>query len=490
MSKSEENLDKEVPINKTNLKSQRRVDVFGVFIVFGLSFFHASMFYAKELPVEPINDYTTTTLPIIMGIFMLFAMPLLFISAGRSTWYNLGKRNAKQFLWERTKRLLIPFVVSLVLFMPALSWMMYCVWHKGTIMPVEDYASITDWNFFFTVFVPDFFRSIIDTIQWGGFPFILPFFIRVDLYGNHVQLEDRSYFQMGHLWFLYLLFLIALFLLPLLMLIRRPRSEQPLDKIAKFFEKPAAIFLLAIPIMIFEMSLAGKLDILYSYGSWISYTFVIFFLYGFLIAGNKRYKEILRKNWKIGLGVGSVLSIATMILAYLRIFLDMVEVRYYYRGTRALATWFLIVGMIGLGEHLAKKAKDKKIDESKGEKLITDTNEKTSKEEKPRSDFKKELFKYLSRAQLPFYILHFPILAGLAYVIVPLNIPWFLEYLILVFATIIITIIVYDLIRRTIFTRFLFGIKEKEEDVEKRRIRREERKKKREEKRKKKELNP
>ncbi len=476
MSKNAEDIDEEITIRKSNLKKQRNVDVFGVFIVFGLSFFHASMFYATDLPVEPINEQTTIVLPIIMGVFMLFAMPILFISAGRSTWFNLEKRNAKQFLWERTKRLLIPFIVSMVLFMPLLSWMMYSVWHTGTIMPVEDYTYITDWNFFFTIFVPDFFKSMIETIQWGGFPFILPFFIRVNLYGNYVQLEDRGYFQMGHLWFLYLLFLMALFLLPLLILIRRPKSEQPLDKIVKFFEKPATIFLLAIPIMLFEMLLAGKLDILYSYGSWISYTFVILFLYGFLIAGNKRYKEIFRKNWKIGLGVGGVLSIAAMILAYIRIFLEMVEIRYYYRGTRALATWFLIVGMIGLGEHLAKKSKDKKTDESKGEKLKTDNNEKMSKEEKPKSEFKKKLFKYLSRAQLPFYIIHFPILAGLAYVIVPLNIPWFLEYLILVLLTIIVTMVIYDLIRRTIITRFLFGIKEKEEDIEKKRKKRKERK--------------
>ncbi len=328
----------------------------------------------------------------------------------------------------------------------------------------------------FTVFVPDFFTSIIDAVQWGGFPFILPFFIRVDLYGNHVELEDRSYFQMGHLWFLYLLFLIALILLPLLMLIRRPKSEQPLDKIAKFFEKPATVFLLAIPIMILEMSLAGKLDILYSYGSWISYTFVVFFLYGFLIAGNKRYKEIFRKNWKIGLGVGSVLSIAAMVLAYLRVFLEMVEVRYYFRGTRALATWFLVVGIVGLGEHIAKKSKDKKSGTSKGEKLNADNDEKVSQKEKPKTDFKKNLFIYLGRAQLPFYILHFPVLAGLAFVIVPLNIPWFLEYLILVILTIIITMVIYDLVRRTIVTRFLFGIKEKEEDIKRRRKKREERK--------------
>ena len=151
MSKNEESLDKEARIGSANLKNQRRVDVFGVLIVFGLSFFHASLFYGEDIPVEPVNDYTITTLPIIMSIFMLFAMPLLFISAGRSTWYNLGKRDAKQFLWERTKRLLIPFIVSLVLFMPLLSWIMYCAWHTGTIIPVEDFAIITDWNFFFTV---------------------------------------------------------------------------------------------------------------------------------------------------------------------------------------------------------------------------------------------------------------------------------------------------------------------------------------------------
>lgn len=49
-------------------------------------------------------------------------MPLLFLLAGISTKYSLQKRTGKEYLVERLKRLLVPFLFGTIVFMPIMSY--------------------------------------------------------------------------------------------------------------------------------------------------------------------------------------------------------------------------------------------------------------------------------------------------------------------------------------------------------------------------------
>ncbi len=49
-------------------------------------------------------------------------MPLLFVLAGISAKYSLQKRTRKEYLVERIKRLLVPFLFGTIAFMPVMSY--------------------------------------------------------------------------------------------------------------------------------------------------------------------------------------------------------------------------------------------------------------------------------------------------------------------------------------------------------------------------------
>lgn len=49
-------------------------------------------------------------------------MPLLFVLAGISTKYAFQKRTYKEYLMERVKKLLVPFLFGTIVFMPIMSY--------------------------------------------------------------------------------------------------------------------------------------------------------------------------------------------------------------------------------------------------------------------------------------------------------------------------------------------------------------------------------
>lgn len=58
----------------------------------------------------------------IIVFFSPYFMPLLFVIAGISTKLALQKRTGKEYLFERVKRLLIPFLFGTIVFMPVMSY--------------------------------------------------------------------------------------------------------------------------------------------------------------------------------------------------------------------------------------------------------------------------------------------------------------------------------------------------------------------------------
>lgn len=434
-----------VDVPLTNAR-ERNVDLIGVLTVIGLTFFHGAMpyagiFYVAETEIRPIFF-------IFMGVFVLWAMPLLFYNAGRATWYNLGKRKAKAFLWERTRRLLIPFIVGTILFSPLLAWIAF------SNLSVTPYEVFLDWKTYFTVLYPQFFDT---QLIFSNFPFIFSYMLNPARF---------NFFHIAHLWFLYSLFVIVVFLLPILILIRKKKESKVLTKISKFFQKPGMIFLPVIPITLIEVFSNAPLGV--RYGTWSGYSFSLFFLFGYLFATNKVYREVLRKHWLAALFISIVLFeifLVVLLRSYLGLvdfgftlydmaLVDPIAVLKFVQLLKGLSSWFLLIAVLGFFDKSASKVK-KKIEHRT---LIK--NQETEKD-KRRAAFKGKLFKYLQKAQLPYYIIHFPVLAVMAFLIVPLNIPVFLEYLILCLTTLIVSLGIYDIaIRRLFVTRFLFGVKE------------------------------
>ena len=433
-------------------RRDRSFDLTGVIVIIGLTFFHGAMPYAGMFYVPETN--INAIFLVFMGIFVLWAMPLLFYNAGRATWYSLSKRNVKEFVWERTKRLLIPFVVGVVLFSPLLAWIAF------SNISVNRYETLFDWKSYFTIVYPLVFDI---PLIFHNFPFIFSYIL------NPLRFK---FFHIAHLWFLYSLFVIAIFTLPILILIRKKKESKAIRKISRFFQIPGMIFLPAIPISLIELFTNAPLAA--RYGSWCGYSFALFFLFGYLFSTNRKYREVIRRHWLVALII-SIVLFEIFLVVLIRSYLGLLTFEFsiadilisnpkgllaFAHFMKGLSSWFWLITMLGVLDKMTSKSKkimQKNIKEST-----------TTQKEQKRREFKTKLFKYLHRAQLPYYIIHFPILALVAFFIVPLNIPVLIEYLILCVITLLISLGIYDIaIRRTSVTRFLFGVKEKQKDTDK-----------------------
>lgn len=105
-------------------------------------------------------------------------MPLLFVIAGISAKHSLQKRSSRQFMCERLRRLLVPFIIGIILLVPIQTLMARKFYFNYT-------GGLLENEFYFFTHVSDFSGSD------GGF-------------------------SPGHLWFLEYLFVISLAALPII----------------------------------------------------------------------------------------------------------------------------------------------------------------------------------------------------------------------------------------------------------------------------------
>lgn len=190
-------------------------------------------------------------------------MPLLFVLAGISARYALQTRTVKAFVVQRTRRLLLPFIVGTAVLVPLQTWYArrYFDHYEGGIR--------AHWSWFFTHFT--------------------------DLSGY-----DGA-FTPGHLWFILFLFLISLAALPVLQAI-------PYEKCSEFAQKipVPAILLLFIPVWL-----------MYHLGNFNGFSigkYFTLYLIGYYLLSNDTVTEKLEQHknrliwlWGIGTAVSAVL---------------------------------------------------------------------------------------------------------------------------------------------------------------------------------------
>jgi len=82
-----------------------------VFLFHAAKPFLSDAWHIKNAQVEPVLD-------IAVGLIDVWMMPLLFVVSGMSIALSLRSRTAREFVRERLKRLLVPFVFGLVVLSP------------------------------------------------------------------------------------------------------------------------------------------------------------------------------------------------------------------------------------------------------------------------------------------------------------------------------------------------------------------------------------
>lgn len=230
----------------------------------------------------------------IIVFFSPYFMPLLFVIAGISTRFALKKRTIKEYLIERIKKLLIPFLFGIIVFMPIMSYIgdkFNCSYNGGFIQ---------HYNVFFTKYT--------------------------DLTG-----ADGG-FSVGQFWFILYLLIISVVSVGILTPLKRVISES--EKTIPFW----LVIVLGLPLPLLSelLSIGGK--------SLVEYTYL--FMIGYFVFADDEIQSKAEKNSHLLFGIGLA---ATFLNVYLFIWTDK-EYILLNTVTKYVSEWVMVIALIGLAK--------------------------------------------------------------------------------------------------------------------------------------------
>ncbi len=230
----------------------------------------------------------------IIVFFSPFFIPLLFLLAGISTKYALQKRTVKEYLVERVKKLLIPFLFGTIIFMPIMSY-------------IADKFNCSYSGSFFQHYAVFYTKFTDLTGADGGF-------------------------SVGQFWFLLYLLVISTVSVGVFTIFKKDISVK---------EKPLPfwlVFLLGIPLPLFSewLSVGGKSLVEYAY----------LFLIGYFVFSDDKTVRNAEKNCWLLFAIGIA---ATILNIYLFIW---AETEYILLNTitKYVSEWIMIIALIGLAK--------------------------------------------------------------------------------------------------------------------------------------------
>lgn len=349
--------------------------------------FHCARFFNEE-EWHVKNNQLYEGVGLFVGIVSQWIMPLFFTLSAISSYYALNFRKAGQFIGERLRRLVVPFLFGTLIVLIPLQVYIERVSHS------QYYGS-------FLEFYPHYFNGFY---AFGG-----------------------NFAWMGlHLWYLEMLFIFSLTTLPFFLYLRK--RENFISQMATFFNKPFAIFLLAVPLAAMELLVnidpdgAGRRD----FGGWSFMTYLIFFILGYLIASDLKFKQSIERQRKIALVVGIISTIS----GYFLLEYGYSSYGFFFSLLRAINSWSWLLAFLGFGS-----------------KYLT---------------FSNHMLKYANTAVLPFYVLHQTVIVAIGFYIAHWDASLTVKFPFLCVSSFVIILVIYDLlIKRIKGLRFLFGMKSK-----------------------------
>lgn len=333
-------------------------------------------------------------------------MPLFSVVSGMAIYYGIERLDLQKLRSSTTKllvkarfvRLMIPFFVGVFTYIAVMSY--FEGLHSGSVT-----------GSFLDFFIQRYFLEGLRT-QGGWFP----------LWGRH-------------LWYLVILFMWSVVALPLFIQLRKERNRERLSKLAEFMNKPGAIYLLLIPIFaielfepftqfMIEIGIGGMRQ-----GGWHIFSYLVFFIYGYMFASNYRFEDALEKHsfpalllavflgfllvplWLIWTAVGSLYLLSSPEIVSILL---------------ALYCWSMIIVIISFG--------------------------------KRRLNFNHKRLKTINRLAMPFYILHYVVSVAVQFYVVTLPIGIIEKFLLIIGISFVIIVGLALIIRQFNVLRFLFGM--------------------------------
>lgn len=342
------------------------------------------------------NDELNLATQALVNVQDQYHMELLFLIAGAATFFSLGTRSVRGYSLERLKRLVVPLIFGMLVVIP----------------PVNFVSALEFEGFQGSCF------------QW------YPTFLRENL------TPFQSNFLPAAIWFLWYLVIYTAVLLPVLLLIHRRYRQTLIPRLAQFFEKRGALFLLVIPTALVEI-----------YSTWTLYRdfmvlyYVIFFFCGFFLFSEPRFQRGIDKSGPIALIGAAVTTALFMLLVFPVWNKSILGPTFWYtlrgepgtwgfiifRILTSFTTWFWIISLLYLARRFL--------------------------------NFSNRFLRYANGAVLPFYVIHETPVILIGFYVTKWDMGVLPKYTINALLALIATIIIYELIKRTNITRFLFGMR-------------------------------
>jgi peptidoglycan/LPS O-acetylase OafA/YrhL len=424
------------------------LDLIRLVVVLGLVFFHAGLVFDTRDDFYVKNSQTTEAVTWVAGLGVVWAMPALFLIAGLGSWHSIRRRGAGGFVRERLLRLGVPLVFATLTIVPVPQWLRFkAAGYDGSY-----------WQFL------------------GQF-----FDVRLSL-SNVPFLVRGEYFETGHLWFVVLLLTFSLLL----------------ALFARWWPAPSAAVLrrglILLPAVPFAV-IGAVLGMEEAFAGWSRWAYLLFFLCGFVLAGDERLRVAMRRDARVAAVAGLVLfGGAGWALGWAggEPFTDMTAKAILARVLFGAAGWFWLVAILGLLDRPTRDAPPPSPADAPpspvtapllpgGGPLLPGGGPLLPADAPPllgggppapgggraapgggpvAPGGGRAVLGYLGAAALPLYVLHQPIVVVVAYFVVRWQLPMPLKYLVIVAISFAVMLAVYDLgVRRTRVTRFLFGMR-------------------------------
>ncbi len=362
---------------KTIMTTERRHDIdwlrviaIGLLLIYHIAIIFQpwAMFIGFIKSNEPLESLWKP-----MAMLNVWRIPFLFYVSGMGLYFAMKKRNFRQLLTERTKRILLPFIFGIVAIAP----LHFIIFQKYYNLPLSYYP------------------------------------------------------HAGHLWFLGNIFAYVLVLSPLFLYLIRKEDGNFRKGLSTFMNNPMgpltiSVFFVAEAILVKPQLFTLYAETLHGY---ILGLLAFFFGFLFIYSGKVFWQTVSKWKWLY-------IGLAVMLFTIRLLVFETNSPGY----LMAIESNCWIFGVFGFGyQYLNKPGK---------------------------------ALSYLSQAAYPVYIIHMFALYTGAVLILPLELPSFMKFIIITAFTFIVCFIIYEfMIRRIDFLRPLFGLKWNLNKVEKKKIR-------------------
>jgi glucans biosynthesis protein C len=239
------------------------------------------------------------------GFIHLWHMPMLFIISGYATYFALGFRSVRQYIRERTLRLLVPLIFGMLTFVPFTTY----IQHSHTLSLQEGYLR----------------------------------FFRIDL--EHLDGMNGA-FTPAHLWFILYLFVFSLVGLPLFLALRSEKGNRFIKNLGMAMQAPLSPILWGVPLtLVAAVNILGDMNPLY---------YFLIFVYGFVLASDARFQGAIDKLTWVALAYGLFEGVVNLMLPlsrYAEWTLQWMALGLMYQ----IGRWALTLAALGLGHRFLNR---------------------------------------------------------------------------------------------------------------------------------------